>query len=51
MDAFNVLDQQYFAADLNTEQVQRRLASSVADQIAVQLAAFFRRRVDVASNY
>ncbi len=51
MDAFNVLDQQYFAADLNTEQVQRRLASSIADQIAAQLAAFFRRRADVASNH
>jgi LPS-assembly lipoprotein len=44
MDGFNVLDQQYFAADLDTEAVQRRIASTVADQIALQLAVFFRRR-------
>lgn len=50
MDAFNVLDQQYFAADLENEQVQRRLASALADQIAMQLAVFFRRRAAVASN-
>jgi len=43
-DAFNVLDQQYFAADLSNEQVQRRLASALADQIAMQLAVFFRRQ-------
>lgn len=50
MDAFNVLDQQYFAADIDNEQVQRRLASAVADQIAMQLAVFFRRRAAVASS-
>lgn len=50
MDAFNVLDQQYFAADLDNEQVQKRLASDLADQIAMQLAVFFRHRAAVASN-
>jgi LPS-assembly lipoprotein len=50
MDAFNVLDQQYFAADLSNEQVQRRLANSVADSIAMQLAVFFRHRAAVASR-
>ncbi|MGA3398002.1 MAG: LPS assembly lipoprotein LptE [Acetobacteraceae bacterium] len=50
MDAFNVLDQQYFAADIDNEQVQRRLASALADQIAMQLAVFFRRRAAVASS-
>jgi LPS-assembly lipoprotein len=50
MDAFNVLDQQYFAADMENEQVQRRLASDLADQIAMQLAVFFRRRAAVAAN-
>jgi LPS-assembly lipoprotein len=50
IDAFNVLDQQYFAADLENEQVQKRLASAMADQIAMQLAVFFRRRAAVASN-
>jgi LPS-assembly lipoprotein len=50
MDAFNVLDQQYFAADIDNELVQRRLASALADQIAMQLAVFFRRRAAVASG-
>lgn len=50
MDGFDILDQQYFAADLDTEAVERRLASAVADQIAMQLAVFFRRRAAVASN-
>ena len=50
MDGFNVLDQRLFAADIDNEQVQRRLASTVADQIALQLAAFFRHRAAVASN-
>jgi LPS-assembly lipoprotein len=50
MDGFNVLDQQLFAADIDNEQVQRRLASTVADQIALQLAVFFRHRAAVASN-
>jgi LPS-assembly lipoprotein len=50
MDGFNILDQQLFAADIDTEQVQRRLASTVADQIALQLAVFFRRRATVASS-
>lgn len=50
MDGFNVLDQQYFAADLDNEQVQRRLASEVADEIAMELAVFFRRRAAVASS-
>jgi LPS-assembly lipoprotein len=50
MDAFNVLDQQYFAADIDNELVQKRLASALADQIAMQLAVFFRHRAAVASN-
>jgi LPS-assembly lipoprotein len=50
MDGFNVLDQQLFAADIDNEQVQRRLASEIADQIAIQLAIFFRHRATVASS-
>lgn len=49
-DAMNVLDQQYFAADLETEAAQRRLASAVADQIAMELAIYFRRQAAVASR-
>lgn len=50
VDGFDVLDQQYFAADLSTEQTQRRLASELADDITMQLAVFFRRRAAVASR-
>jgi LPS-assembly lipoprotein len=49
VDAINILDTQYFAADLENEAVQRRLAEAVADQITLQLAVFFRKRA-VASG-
>ena len=41
MDGINIFDTQYFAADLENEAVQRRLADALADQITLQLAAFF----------
>ena len=44
MDALNIFDTQYFAADLENEAVQRRLAEALADQITMQLAAYFRKR-------
>lgn len=44
VDSLNVLDQQYFAMDLETEAIQRRLAGEVADQISLQLASFFAKR-------
>ncbi len=37
-------DEQYFAADLETEAVQQRIAEKLADQIATQLALWFRHR-------
>lgn len=46
--SMNVFDQQYFAADLETEQEQRVLAREVADRIAEQLAVFFRRRAGMS---
>jgi LPS-assembly lipoprotein len=45
-DDFNILDQQYFASDLENEAGQRRIAETTADQIALQLAVFFRKRAD-----
>ena len=45
LDGVNIIDQQYFAADLEGEAAQRRLAEAVADQIALQISAFFARRV------
>jgi len=44
VDDLNVFNEQYFAADLENETVQRRLAETVADQIVLQLASYFRRR-------
>jgi LPS-assembly lipoprotein len=44
VDALNVFDGQYFAADLETEAVEKRMAEALADQITVQLAAYFRKR-------
>jgi LPS-assembly lipoprotein len=43
VDGFNVIDQQYFAADLESETVTKRVAEAVADQIALQLAVYFNR--------
>ena len=44
MDAFNVINSQLFAADLDSEAVQRRLAEAVADQITLQLASWFDKQ-------
>ncbi|HEY1934481.1 MAG TPA: LPS assembly lipoprotein LptE [Acetobacteraceae bacterium] len=49
-DGYDVLDQQYFAADLSTEQTDHRLANEVADEIALQLAVYFRRQAVIASR-
>lgn len=50
MDGFNVLDQQYFAADLSNERVDRRLAEAIADAITMQLAIFFRHQAAIAAR-
>nr|WP_295742099.1 hypothetical protein [uncultured Acidocella sp.] len=41
-DALNVIDQQYFAANLETAKVNQTLSDEIAEQITVQLAAWFR---------
>ena len=46
MDVVNVLQEQYFAADLGNEAAQRRLAEAVAEQITLQLATYFHRRAN-----
>ncbi len=43
-DGFNIFNEQYFAADLESETVQRRMAEAVADQITMRLAAYFDRQ-------
>ncbi len=48
VDGYNVLDQQYFAADLEGDRVNKRVAEAVADQIALQLAVWFDKRAKPA---
>ena len=43
-DALNIIDTQYFNADMENEAIQRRLADTLADQVVIQLAAYFRKR-------
>ena len=49
-DGFNQYDQQYFASDLETDAVDRRIAQALADQIALQLASFFAKRAASAAG-
>jgi len=42
MDAMNIIDQQYFASNLETDTVNQQLANEVAAQITTELAAWFR---------
>jgi LPS-assembly lipoprotein len=44
LDDINQLDQQPFSGDLGNEAAQRRLAMALADQITLQIAAFFAKR-------
>jgi LPS-assembly lipoprotein len=44
IDGLNIFDSQYFAADLETEAEQQRIAENLATQIATQLAVWFRQR-------
>lgn len=41
MDGLNTFDEQYFAQDLETEAVIRRMADTLADQIVTSLAVWF----------
>jgi LPS-assembly lipoprotein len=46
MDGVNIFDGQYFASDLETEVVQQRIATEIAQQITTQLAIWFRQQAD-----
>jgi LPS-assembly lipoprotein len=48
-DAINNIDTQFFAADLENDVVQKRIANALADQITLQLAAFFRKRAGMTA--
>lgn len=41
VDGYDVINEQYFNADLDNEATQRRIAHGLADQIALQLAIYF----------
>ena len=44
LDGYNILNQQFFAAELESESAYRRMAESLADQIVAQVAVFLRDR-------
>jgi LPS-assembly lipoprotein len=44
LDAVNIFDSQYFAADLEVEADEKRIAENLASQIAIQLASWFRQQ-------
>lgn len=44
LDGYNILNQQYFAADLESEAAYRRAAESLADQIVTQVAIFLKNQ-------
>jgi LPS-assembly lipoprotein len=44
VDAVNIFDSQYFAADLEVEAEQARIAETIAQQITSQLAVWFRQQ-------
>ena len=43
LDGYNIINQQFFAAELESDVVQRRVVAALADQIVLQLAAHFQR--------
>ncbi len=43
VDGYNIIVNQAFAADMESDVVQRRMAEALADQITLQLAAHFSR--------
>ena len=48
LDGLNILDQQYFAADMENESATRRIALALADQVTLQLASYFAGHAKVA---
>jgi LPS-assembly lipoprotein len=46
MDAANIIDNQYFATTLDGDVLQRHLTREVANQIATEIAIYFRAHPD-----
>lgn len=44
VDGYNVLNQQFFALEIENDAATRRIASALADQMTLQLSSFFANR-------
>ena len=44
LDGYNVINQQFFAAELENDAAQRRVVETLADQITLQVAGYFLNR-------
>jgi LPS-assembly lipoprotein len=49
-DGYSIVVNQYFFESLENDEVERRMAETLADQIVVRLAAYFRNRDKVAQK-
>lgn len=45
VDGYNVLNQQFFALEIENDAATRRITSALADQMTLQLSSFFANRV------
>ncbi len=43
LDGYNILNQEYFAASLENDSAQERIAQSLADQITLKLGIYFKQ--------
>lgn len=48
LDGNNIVDEQFFYADLQTAAAQQRLAGALADQVTQQLAVYFEQHPNAA---
>jgi LPS-assembly lipoprotein len=44
VEGYDIVDEEYFASDLQSDVVKKRIAEAVADQVTRQLAVFFNHR-------
>lgn len=49
LDGFNLFADQYFAANLQNDTVQKRMAEALADQMALQIGTWFNHRAETGS--
>ena len=49
LDGYNIINQQFFAADQQNEAVQLRMMEALSDQITLQIAGYFKRRAPAAA--